>query len=293
MDLKVQLEAKFGCAVGLPAAEVRKKSVQELCGLLDASSDKAAWDLFDKVSAARGQGPYPAALRFSRLSRADYADCLGLWEGWPPFRGDGLDKQVSPKNEPWRKEFIYRLKNQSAEWHKLVRLGIQRLKEEEREDILWQFIDKDQGNSDPLRYLDLCGVPPFDILSTLQDTEVRRRKIKYIAEAVREYETQTMRALALLKAKLSKSEAISRYSDDTEMKKDLEAFEPKIARYYASIAARVGLKQPGSRTKRRAHAENEFRYVAKLLIAESYSEMTANGRGDYWIKSILPVITCI
>jgi hypothetical protein len=292
--MRTRFDAAFGRAVGIAAAEIEKRSPDELAKL--AGSSQTAWAICDKIFALRGDGPFPAALRFSNLSQVDYRDCLDLWATWPSFLGDGFGRHVSPKNEPWRKRFIKRLTTQSAEWKEIMLLGTRKLPAEQRADILFRFDKQDQANLDPLMYLNLCGVPVLDeILFTLQETEVRLRKIKYIAEVMRDSEGPTMRALARLKEKLSKYAQISRYDDDIELNKHVTDFESAIARFQAAAAARIEWTKAAPRTKRRVHTEGEFLYVVNCLVAGCYSNITANdpASGDYWIKSILPAVTCI
>lgn len=275
--------AVFERVVGLPPVEVKKKG----------------FDL-EKMFGPRGDKSFPAELRDSRLSQADYDDCLGRWKVW---------LSVYTVNGVWRNNFICRLNSESAQWQQVMCLGTRKLKEEEREMILYRF--KDQAGADPLNYLNFCGMPPLDLLSILDDTDVRLRKIKSVAGNVRENEKQTLRDFERLKKRLSK------YERDDNLKKKTADFESALLETLAAEAASVGLKERSSRTKRRVHTENEFAYVVNQLVAESYSNMTSMTLGEWhawyqeqkrngienpdwrtmhsrhWVKSILPAITCL
>jgi hypothetical protein len=242
--------------------------------------------------------PMPEHLRTSRLTVDDYEKLLQLWITWPGYRRD--------ESKVFRENFIRRIMTNDAPlFREVIAIGIRKLPEYAREDIESSF---DMANSDPLMYLNLCGVPPITILAILDETNGRRKRILAESQNVRDFELKTARRIALLKRQGLPA---------AELKLLLQKSENDLTALLASTAAAIGLpRKLNSKAKRRVPIDSEFNFAVNQLVAECYSEVTSKAGQEWqewdsrecfigrepdrrtavevhWTKSLLPTITCL
>lgn len=97
----------------------------------------------------------------------------------------------------WRSRFLTNLKGNGHRWRSLIFQGLTRPTEFEREDII-DILEK--AGNDPLMFLNLCGVPPFDVLGVLEYREARMRKLAPYRERLRQKATREAEAKIIEKA---------------------------------------------------------------------------------------------
>jgi hypothetical protein len=143
-------------------------------------------------------------------------------------------------------------------------------------DLIDSKFGTGQANSDPLKYLNLCGVPVLNLLSILDRAEIRLRAVPAIAKSLVEDRNRVKRALAREKKSLLNYSALFSFyrKDLDDLLKSLAAHETEIDRYFGAVELLINLKEKKPTNKRRVSEGAEFAYTIKQLGAECLCAMS-------------------
>lgn len=209
---------------------------------------------------------------------------ISIWSEfpcWHPYLAMGRYSQET-RND-WRINFLKRIKSLGDEWGDIMVAGMKRLPESERETVLERFNEAAEG--EPLFYLNLCGVPPLEVLSGLEETEVRRRAVKYLTKV------KAADEVTLKKTVLQQKQVIERYGnlfvylyrkDLTDVQNAFSDFETALKQFMGAVALLIHQsKRAGTRGKRRLTPQDEFGYAIKKIISTISSEMSSMSQPEW------------